>query len=93
VILRVDNPNDFAVDIVSITGSGPITGENGTGTCTTTGVTFTAPDVSTITPSKTIGAHSNVLLHLPGAASMSSSSSAGCQGATFHIPVTLTVQR
>jgi hypothetical protein len=33
------------------------------------------------------------LVHLPGAASMDATSSSGCQGATFSIPVTLGVQK
>jgi hypothetical protein len=88
VVLRVDNPNSYAVSLVSISQNGTISGSGGTGSCTTTGVSFTAPsnpDI-TVTPG-------SQLVDLPGAASMSTSSSDGCQGATFHIPVTITVQQ
>ena len=38
------------------------------------------------------GGVSNYQVHLSGAVSMGSSSSSGCQGATFAIPVTITVE-
>jgi hypothetical protein len=93
VVIKVHNPNPFSVSVVSVTGNGTITGVGGTGTCSTTGVTFDLADVASITPSPTLAASSSTLLHLPAAASMSLASDDGCQGATFEIPVTLTVQR
>jgi hypothetical protein len=33
------------------------------------------------------------VIHVPNGASMNTNSASGCQGATFQIPVTLTVQR
>jgi hypothetical protein len=33
------------------------------------------------------------LVHVANGASMNTSSASGCQGATFQIPVTVTVQR
>jgi len=90
VVLRVNNPNAFAVTLVSVTGGpGAITGAGGTGTCTTTGVTFTNQNNLSVA----IGASGTTLVHLAGAASMSASSDAGCQGATFSIPVTITVHQ
>jgi hypothetical protein len=88
--LQVNNPNNFAVKLTAVTGTGTITATGGIGTCTTTGVTFTAPGLLT----QDIPANSsNVSVDLPGAASMSATSQTGCQGATFTIPVTITVQK
>jgi hypothetical protein len=90
VTLEVTNPNDFAVTLVSVTGTGaPITADSGHPGCTTTGVTFTdQTGLATVIP-----ASGTATVDLSGAASMSTASSAGCQGATFSIPVTITVQQ
>jgi hypothetical protein len=89
VILRLNNPNAYPVQVYSVTGNEPITADDAHTGCTTTGVTFTAP----ISPAVTVPATSTLLVHLPGAASMSTDSQSACQGATFHIPVTLTVRK
>ena len=92
VALTVTNPNNFPVRLVSIAGNGAITVDGGHPGCTTTGVTFTAPTGSPLPV--TILAHStNQLVDLPGAAAMTTASSAGCQGATFSIPVTIVVRK
>lgn len=89
VILRVTNPNAYTVTLVSVSGNGPITASGGIGACTTPGVTFTdATGLST-----TIGASGTTLVTLTGAAQMSTSSSSGCQGATFFVPVSIEVRR
>jgi len=88
VFLRVNNPNAFSVQVFSVAANGSITADAGHSGCTTTGVTFTPP----VNPSITVPAGSS-LVHLPGAASMSTASVSACQGATFSIPVTLTVHR
>lgn len=87
VIVKVTNPNSFAVTLVSVTGNGTITAVGGIGTCTTTGVTFT--DQSSLSDS--VAASTTTQIDFSAAASMSSSSQTGCQGATFSIPVTITV--
>lgn len=84
VVLKVNNPNTFAVHVVSIALTGTITANSGT--CSTTGVTYTAP---TSVPDIAPGAST---VTLSNAASMSTSSDAGCQGATFDFQVTLTVK-
>jgi hypothetical protein len=86
VILRVNNPNSFSVQLFSVSGNGSITPDASHSGCTTTGVTFTPPS----SPNITIAAGSS-LLHLSGAAAMSTASLNACQGATFSIPVSLTV--
>ena len=92
VILRVTNPNAASVQVYGVAGNGAITADAGHAACTTTGVTFTAPS-SPITPTVTVPANSTVVVRLPGAASMSTASLSACQGATFHIPVTLTARQ
>jgi len=90
VTLKVTNPNSFAVTLISVTGTGgTITADSGHSGCTITGVTF----ASQTGLSTTIPAASTTTVDLPGAASMSTTSSAGCQGATFSIPVTIAVQK
>lgn len=89
VALEVTNPNNFAVTLVSVVGAGTITADSGHPTCTTTGVTFT----NQTTLSASISANNTATIDLPGAASMSTASSAGCQGATFSIPVTISVEK
>jgi hypothetical protein len=90
VILRVSNPNGFAVTLVSVTGNGTIT-PDGSHSCATTGVTFTNQTNLSV-PINPTGSGSQ-LVDLTGAVAMSAASSTGCQGATFSIPVTITVHR
>ena len=90
VVLRLSNPNDFSVTLASVTADGPVSASGGLGTCTTTGVTFDAPEsfesIAALAPGETV-------ITLPDAAVMSTSSESGCQGATFTIPVSVTVTR
>ncbi len=88
VSLEVNNPNAYAVTLVSVTGNGTITHDGGHSGCTTTGVTFTDQTGLTMTIPASA---TNYQIHLSGAVSMGSSSSNSCQGATFSIPVTITV--
>jgi predicted ribosomally synthesized peptide with SipW-like signal peptide len=90
VTLKVTNPNGYAVTLVSVTGTGgAISADAGHPGCTTTGVTFT----NQTGLSTTIPASSTSIIDLAGAAVMSAASSAGCQGATFSIPVTIAVHK
>ena len=90
VILRVNNPNSYAVTLQSVmSGPGSLTADSGHPNCTTSGVAFN----NQTGLSTTIAASGTTLVDLPGAASMSTTSSNGCQGATFSIPVTITVQK
>ena len=88
VILRVNNPNTFSVHVTSIGANGSVTASNN---CTPTGVTFVAP--SDYSAGQFTLAPGSSLLDLQGAVSMSTSSASACQGATFNIPVAVTVQR
>jgi hypothetical protein len=85
VILRVSNPNPYPVRLYSITATGAVSADSGHPGCTNTGVSFVPP----ADPDISVPGSSTLLIRLPDAASMATSSPAGCQGATFHIPVTV----
>jgi hypothetical protein len=85
-VLKINNPNDFPVTLVSVAGTTPPTASNG---CSPTGVTFS--DVTGLTTEIPAGA--TTVVDLPGAVSMNMSSASACQGATFTIPVLITVNR
>jgi hypothetical protein len=90
VSLEVNNPNDYAVTLVSVTGDGTIIPDAGHSACATTGVSFAnQTGLSTTIPAGT----TNDNVDLAGTVSMNSSSSSGCQGASFSIPVTITVEK
>jgi hypothetical protein len=75
--------------IVGIAQNGTATPEGGSG-CTSSNDGVTVPTQSGLSMSLAPGTQ---VLHFSGAAAMSTSSSSGCQGATFDVPVTLTVQQ
>ena len=85
VTIKLKNPNNFAVDIVSIT-AGAITSDKSGCNGSATGVTL---DLSTVTGS--IAA--NFTKTFTASASMSSSSVTECQGATFSSNLTLVVHK
>jgi hypothetical protein len=89
LLVQIDNPNNFPVTIVSVTGSGSVTSSGGIGNCTTTGVTVPAQKGLSIA----VAPGSDVAVHIPDGVSMGPTSSSGCQGATFNVPVALTVQQ
>jgi hypothetical protein len=88
--LKLDNPNSYPVTIVSIAaGTGTVAGSGGVGTCSTTGVSVNAQTgLSISVPSGT-----GVFVVIPNAVSMDATSDSGCQGATFQVPVTITVEK
>lgn len=88
VVLRVTNENAYPVTLVSVAANGAVTSSGGVGSCTTTGVALVAQSGLRVA----IAASTTTLVDLPGAATMSASSSSGCQEATFAIPVTITVR-
>lgn len=88
-IVKVNNPNGYAVQVVAVAASGPAQAGNN---CAPTGITFTAPtDFSaaqfTLPPSR------STVLDLTGAVSMDTTSANACQGQTFSLPVTVTVRK
>ncbi len=89
LLVQVTNPNSFAVEITTISQNGSVTASTGSGTCATTGVS-----VSTQTGlSVAVASGSHVVVHIPNGASMSTTSDNGCQGRSFTVPVTITVQK
>lgn len=95
VLLKVKNPNPHSVTLVKVTWTGgPISADAGHPSCTTTGVTFTnwAGVISIPPDTATNGYPGGYPVHLTGHATMDNSSSNGCQGATFFIPVTITAK-
>ncbi len=86
--ITVNNPNPYPVKVSSIVANGTPTGSGGTGTCTTTGVSWTA---QTPTTGNSVPANGSTTLALAGAVQMTTASEDGCQGALFAIPVTVTV--
>jgi len=91
VLIKIDNPNPFAVTVTAISGNGTIAADSGHSGCTTTGVTFTnQTGLSLSVPAKSGGTDGVLQTTLTGAASMSNASLNACQGATFTIPVTIT---
>jgi hypothetical protein len=88
VTLTLDNPNSFDVVVVSVTASGAITAVGNPACTAHSGVTFNPPS----NPDLLLVPGTNHL-DLVGAAAMSTTSSDSCQGATFSIPVTITVQK
>lgn len=88
VVLRISNTNSYAVTLTAISLNGSVSATGGIGACSTPGVTTNFPSsLSIAVPA------GSTLIHLSGAATMSSGSSTGCQGATFGIPVDVTFQK
>lgn len=88
LILKVNNPNSYKVTLISIAAKtgGSVT-PNLPG-CTTSGValaTIGALAITLVPGSNTV--------HIANGATMSTASVSGCQGATFAIDVTITVQK
>ncbi|MCD2188889.1 hypothetical protein [Actinomycetospora soli] len=86
-VLSVSNPNPYRVRVTTIAPAGAATASGGTGTCATTGVAFVAQSPTGVVLAPAAG----TTLTLPGAVGMSTASETGCQGATFSVPVTVTV--
>jgi hypothetical protein len=88
--ITLDNPNSYAVTIVGIVQNGPASPVSG-GSCTSANSGVTVPTQTGLTLSVPSGAGQTV--HIPNGAAMSASSDSNCQGVSFDITVTLTVQR
>lgn len=91
-VLSVSNPNPYDVQLYSVTGAGSATADAGHPQCVTTGVAFQNP-AAPLTPSVTIAANATATVSLPGRVTMDLSSDSGCQGALFHLPLTLEVRK
>ncbi len=88
LLVELDNPNNFPVEIVSVTGAGAVTGSGGIGTCTDTGVTVPTQTGLSVTVAPGV----NVAVQIPDGVTMGASWDSSCPGATFQVPVTITVR-
>jgi hypothetical protein len=94
VVFTATNPNKFSVSIVAIAlqAGGSITPDASHSACTTTDslpvVTLSVPaaDLPVLIPPK-----ATVAIDLANAAAMDIDATSNCQGATFTIPITITV--
>lgn len=90
--LTLDNPNSYPVIIVGISGNGTVTGSGGIGTCSTTGVTVNAKTGLTLSVASDPAPPNNPVTYvIANGVSMNGTSDSGCQGATFQVPVLVTV--
>ncbi len=100
LFVRVNNPNSFAVTVTGIsqTGNVVVVGSAGCTSDTAWPTTLGNSGVSVPTNAAvniTVPANSgpSFTLDIPNAASMTTTSASACQGATFQVPVTITVQQ
>ena len=101
--LKVTNPNPFAVTVVGVAQDGPVTVTGGGAGCTsdtgtwptltlgTSGVSVARTQTVASGLDRSVPASKTATLTVANGASMSASSNTTCQGATFHIPVTMAV--
>jgi Putative metal-binding motif len=84
LVLRVNNPNPFAVTLTSVSSNGAITSNDPACDSAGHGVSFEG-----YTGSHSLPAESTTELTLADVLSMATTSADECQGATFTIPVSL----
>jgi hypothetical protein len=87
LVVKVTNPNSFAVTITAVNGNGTIVTAPTNATCdASTGVTYT----NTSGLSQAVAAGATVTFSVTNKVSMSNSSVDACQGLIFKIPITVT---
>lgn len=94
LVLQLDNPNSFPVTIIAVSQSGAVIPLGGTGpgtACTTLNNGVSVATQSGLAIAVASGA--GIVVHVPNAASMTTASASGCQGATFHIPLSVSVRQ
>lgn len=96
LVLTVANPNPGPVTIVGIAQGGPVNVTGGTGCSSDSGWPAPVGNSGVSVPVVTglnisVAGEATQVVHVPGAASMSTTSAAGCQGASFQIPITVQV--
>jgi hypothetical protein len=87
LIVQVQNPSNLTLTVTGITQNGSATPVGGSG-CTSSNDGVSVATETGLNVSLSPGTQ---ILHFSGAAAMATSSANGCQGASFDIPVTLTV--
>ncbi|HEY7398682.1 MAG TPA: hypothetical protein VH538_10290 [Gaiellaceae bacterium] len=86
LVVKVTNPNSFAVTVTGVSGAGTITSDKGTACNNATGVTYT----NTTGLSQVVGSGATVTFSVVGKVAMSTASDNSCQGAIFTVPITVT---
>jgi hypothetical protein len=84
VVVKITNPNAYAVNVTSIQGNGSITSDTTGCTTANSGVSFAG-----WTGTEHFNAGETRTVTLADTASMAGTSDNACQGATFTIPVAL----
>lgn len=86
LLVRVSNPNPFAITVTSVTGNGTIVTTPTNATCDgATGVTYT----DTTGLSQNVGAGAAATFTLANKVSMANTSNNACQGLIFRIPISI----
>jgi len=96
VVLMLRNPNRYPVTLVAVRSNGPVVADALHGSCTIdqTIVTFSAPTaLSKLIPPTVDADPGPQRVRLEGALQMGPNAPTTCQGATFTVPVTVTVQK
>jgi len=94
LVVQLDNPNAYAVTIVGLAQNGTVNPVAGTGpgtACTSANTGVSVPTATGL--NLTVASGSGIIVHVASGVSMSTASASGCQGASFRIPVTLSVQK
>jgi hypothetical protein len=94
VVFSITNPNDFPVSLVGVvleTTEAIIPDESHSGCTTTDGNPVVTLDVPAGDLPVSIAPNSTVPVDLASAASMDPTATSNCQGASFDIPLTITV--
>ncbi len=99
LLLKLTNPNAVAVNIVGVTEDGPVTVTGGGPACTSgsvgtpgaSGVAVAANVASGLDIHVAGGPSVTSTVAVPTGVTMSSSANTTCQGASFHLPVTVRV--
>ena len=88
LLVEIDNPNGFPVEITGVTQNGPLAVSGGVG-CTATNSGVSVPTQTGLSISVGTG---EIAVNIPNGIFMSSTSNSGCQGAEFRPPIMLTVR-
>ena len=94
VVFSVTNPNHSPVSLIGVglTSDGTITTGNNPGCTTTDSQPLVVLNVPSVDLPLSIPANTTTTIHLANAAEMDVTATTNCQGATFSIPLTITVE-
>lgn len=100
LMLTLTNPNAFSVTVVGVVQDGPVTVTGGGSACTsgtgatpgTSGVAVASAAATGLDLSVAAGPSVSTTVTIASGSTMSTTSNTTCQGASFHIPVTVTAR-